>query len=71
MHSVSRIRFRQAKADFPLVLLAPHKSMAPVLAITDMVARARRDDSLSLTPMETFLSLIVTGPNRMEKLLAR
>ena len=23
VHSVSRIRFRQAKADFPLVLLAP------------------------------------------------
>ena len=37
---------RQAKADFPLVLLCPDKSMAPVLAITDMVARARRDDSL-------------------------
>jgi two-component system OmpR family response regulator len=35
------------------------------------VARARRDDSLSLTPMETFLNLIVTGPNRMEELLAR
>ena len=39
--------------------------MAPVLAITDMVARARRDDSLSLTPMERFLNLIVTGPNRI------
>jgi hypothetical protein len=37
--------------------------MAPVLAITDMVARARRDDSLSLTPMERFLNLIVAGPN--------
>ena len=42
-----------------------HTSMAPVLAITDMVARARRDDSLLLTPMERFLNLIVTGPNRI------
>jgi hypothetical protein len=39
--------------------------MAPVLAITDMVARARRDDSLLLTPMERFLNLIVAGPNRI------
>jgi hypothetical protein len=39
-HCVSRIRFRQAKADFPLVLLAPASSMAPVLASTDMVAGA-------------------------------
>jgi len=45
--------------------LRPHKSMAPVLAITDLVARARRDDSLSLTPMERFLNLIVTGPNQI------
>jgi hypothetical protein len=39
--------------------------MAPVLAITDMVARDRRDDSLSLTPMERFLNLIVAGPNQI------
>jgi hypothetical protein len=31
---------RRAKADFPLVPLCPVKSMAPVLAIADMVARA-------------------------------
>jgi hypothetical protein len=31
---------RRAKADFPLVLLCPVKSMAPVLAIAGMVARA-------------------------------
>ena len=31
---------RRAKADFPLVPLCPVKSMAPVLAIAGMVARA-------------------------------
>jgi hypothetical protein len=31
---------RGAKADFPLVPLCPVKSMAPVLAIAGMVARA-------------------------------
>jgi hypothetical protein len=45
--------------------LRPHTSMAPVLAMTDMVAIARRDDSLLLTPMERFLNLILTGPNRI------
>jgi hypothetical protein len=33
-------QIRQAKADFLLVLLMPHESMAPVLAIASMVARA-------------------------------
>lgn len=36
---------RRAKADFPLVPLCPVKSMAPVLAIAGMVARAVEYDS--------------------------
>jgi hypothetical protein len=35
---VVRDQVRQAKADSPLALLCPVKSMAPVLAIAGMVA---------------------------------
>jgi hypothetical protein len=38
--------------------------MAPVLAIAGMVAGSVSYDS-PLTPLERFLNLIVTGPNRI------
>ena len=39
---VVRDQVRQAKADSPLALLCPVKSMAPVLAIASVVANAVR-----------------------------
>ena len=51
---------RQAKADRPLVLACPINSMAPVLAITGMVAVCRRRDG-GPTPLERFLNLSQPG----------
>src|SRR5664280_301858 len=45
-HLVTRITFGKLRPTSHWCFLCPDKSMAPVLAITDMVARARRDDSL-------------------------
>src|SRR6202035_3470370 len=57
--------FRQAKADFPLVLLAPAYKHGSGTGDDRHGAIARRDDSLLLAPLERFLNLIVTGPNRI------
>jgi hypothetical protein len=45
-HVVTRIRFGKLRPTSYWCFSCPDKSMAPVLAITDMVARARGDDSL-------------------------
>ena len=45
-HLVTRITFGKLRPTSHWCFWCPDKSMAPVLAITDMVARARRDDSL-------------------------
>src|SRR5579864_5146564 len=56
---------RRAKADFPLVPLCPVKSMAPVLAIAGMVARAQSITTVPLAPLGRFSNPFVTGPNRI------
>ena len=56
-------QIRQAKADFLLVLLVPgFKSMAPVLAIAGMVARAALRTLFD--PVGEIPQPILTGPNR-------
>jgi hypothetical protein len=62
--SLVRDSVRRAKADIPLVLLCPVKSMAPVLAIAGMVARAVGMTG-PLTPLGRFSKPFVTGPNRI------
>ena len=46
---------RQAKADFTVALSCPHSSMAPVPAISGMVADRHRFDGV-LTPLESFIN---------------
>jgi hypothetical protein len=59
---------RQAKADLALAPVCPDKSMAPVLAIADMVARGI-DVAVPLTPLERFFNL--SSPGRTWILILR